>query len=99
MKFVRFIENRYQELTHLQSQSTAFEAKVDAEIKAAHDLLTFYRWVLKWILMPKVIGDFFLVKLNLKPQPEPVIMNEMKKKQEEEKAKLAKKKKDPEISV
>jgi hypothetical protein len=83
MNFVRFIENRYQELTlENESHKDAFNAKLDSEIKAAHQLLSGYRWVFKWFLMPKILFDFLLVKLNLKEEPKPVIMNRLIKERE-----------------
>jgi hypothetical protein len=87
MNFVRFLENRFQELTvENEKFKDAFNVGIDSEIKATHDLLTTYRTVVKWVMMPKVIVDFILVKLGLKIEPQPVLLNRMKETREAKKA-------------
>lgn len=79
MNFIQFIENRHQELTYeVQTNKDAFEVVKDAEIKAAHQLLSFYRIALKWLLVPKVMMNFIQVKLGWKEPPQPVMINKMK---------------------
>lgn len=81
MNFVEYIENRYQELT-LENQSkekeSRFDIRIDSEIKAAHEILTAYRWLMKWALMPKIFIGFLMVKLGYSEPPQPVILNKMK---------------------
>lgn len=87
MNLVRFIENRYQELTleNNEQHKDAFNIRIDSEIKAAHEILTAYRWAMKWVLIPKIFLDFTLMKLKLKKEPEPVILNKMKAERESKK--------------
>ncbi len=81
MNLVRYIENRHQELTLEAKKADAFNIRVDSEMKASHDVLTFYRWVSKWFLVPKVFYGWLLVNLKLRPEPVPVILNLMKEEQ------------------
>lgn len=78
MNFVRFIENRYQELTLQQQSADAFNVRIDSEIKASHDMLTFYRWVVKWAMMPVILCHWIAVALGYKPEPQPVLINKAK---------------------
>lgn len=79
MNFTRFLENRFQELSvENEVYKDAFNVRVDSEIKATHDILMTYRWLVKWLLMPKIIGHFCLVKLKLKEEPQPVMLNKIK---------------------
>lgn len=77
MNFVTFIENRYQELT-LKNQVNPYSAVVDSEVKAIHALLNGYRRVLKWLLIPKSLGQYFCVCLGFIKPPEPVMINKAK---------------------
>ncbi len=88
MKFTTFCENRYQELV-FQIRSTDYDCHLDAETKSVHGLLKFYRGVLKWLYMPKVLFHFLCINLRLKKPPEPVLMNQAAndKKREEERSK------------
>lgn len=87
MNFVEFCENRFQEIK-LQSDTrqdmNKFDVWSDSEIKAVHELLTSYRTWVKWILYPKCLWDYILVKLKLQKAPEPVLVNRAKKQKEEE---------------
>ena len=95
MNFVTFIENRYQELT-LKNQTSTYSAATDSEIKALHALLTAYRTILKWLLIPKCLVVYLCVLLGFVNEPIPVLVNkakadkaaEEKAKEEIEKAKL-----------
>ncbi len=78
MVFVKFCENRYQELKLQTDSSNEYDALADAQIKALTALLHIYRITLKWVLVPKCLLDYFLVNLHLKDEPVAVIMEKMK---------------------
>lgn len=85
MNLIKFIENRYQELNlENEGHKDAFNVRIDSEMKAAHQILSSYRWIMKWVMMPKVMIDFMLVKFKLQKEPEPVMLNRMKQQKEEE---------------
>jgi len=78
MNLVKFLENRYQELTFETQTTDVFMVTKDAEIKAAHQILTTYRVFLKWVLIPKVLLNFIQVKLGFSDEPQPVLLNKIK---------------------
>lgn len=79
MNLVQFIENRFQELTvELQVE---YVASKDAELKALHAVMTAYRTVLKWLKIPQVIFDFFLMRLELTPEPKAPLLEKLKQEQ------------------
>jgi hypothetical protein len=82
MKFVEFIENRFQEVT-LKTQSESYDIRLDAELKALHQVLTGFRTTLKWLSVPMVLYKYSEVYFGLAPAPEPVMINKLKKEKEE----------------
>lgn len=84
MNLIRFCENHYQELNYSQQCRLDYDVKVDAEIKCVHLILTTYRTVLKWILVPKCLFQFVLVNLGLLREPVPVLINKIKQQKEAE---------------
>lgn len=89
MNFSKFCEYRYQELTLKSKESDEYDCTTDCEIKAVHQLLSNYRTVLKYLLMPKALFDYLLVILKLKVAPEPVLLNKIKREKEESEKKRA----------
>jgi hypothetical protein len=90
LKLVKFIENRYQELKlEEQTNKDSFSVRIDSEMKAAHEILSFYRWIAKWALIPKVICHWIAVNMKMKLEPIPVITNKLKEQQEAAKANAA----------
>ncbi len=86
MNFVKFVENRYQELafeSEIEKKGEEFSVLVDSEKKALHWALTFYRESVKWIMIPKVLFHFFAVKLGFESEPEPKMINKLKKDKED----------------
>jgi hypothetical protein len=90
MNFVRFLENRFQELRYQQSveelKDVAFNAPLDSELKATHNILNHYRTLLRWVFTPKILGHYVLVQLKLLPEPEPILLNKIKAQKEAEDA-------------
>jgi hypothetical protein len=94
MDFAKYIDNRFQEVKVLEEAMTgknpeAFPIAYDAEQKALHAVLTWYRGLLKWCLVPKVFFGYALVCLGLREKPTaPLIerMKALKAKQDAEKA-------------
>lgn len=107
MNLIRYIENRYQEVSaELQTmdQSGNYAWK-DAHVKALYKVLSHFRWFMQWALYPKVFFDFFMVCLGLYRKPEPVLVNRAKEARDKHLAQQAKKvgfdtekKKPPEVS-
>jgi len=95
MNLVKFCENRYQELTLKTQTAPEYDCSVDSEIKAVHQVLNIYRVVLKWLFVPKTLCNFIQVKLGLKEEPIPVLLNKLKA----EKAKKEKEGEKPELKV
>lgn len=88
MKFSKFAENRYQELNMELQTSAEYDARVDCETKAVQQLLTWYRNLYRWILIPKVLWDYFSCTYGFSDEPKPVILNKMRaEKEAAEKAK------------
>ena len=90
MNFVRFLENQYQELRWSQScreiAEKPFNALLDSEMKAAHDVLQGYRTFLKWCCMPKLILHYLFVNLKLAKKPTPILMEKAREKKMQEEA-------------
>lgn len=91
MKFVEYCNCAFQEAKMKESLAD-LEGKMDimsdAEMKAIHFALGWYRTFLKFMLLPWVMFRFFLVKSHMIRQPEPVITNRIKEqKRAEEEAK------------
>lgn len=84
MNFTKFIDCRFQELRLETEGKDEFDAVKDSELKAVHQLLTYYRSCLKWLFMPKVMMDFISVKLGIKSPPQPVLVNMIKEQKERE---------------
>lgn len=87
MKFIRYLENQYQEVQWRINELNAkneFSAWMDAETKAIHSVLTTSRSFMKWCHVPLVFVGFFMVKLGLKAAPEPVMVNQLKARQTKE---------------
>lgn len=84
MTLVQFIENRYQELKLETDLETKFNITSDSEMKAAHYILDRYRHAMTYVMVPKVIYDFVMVRLGKKKEPEPVILNMIKAQKEKE---------------
>lgn len=88
MNITRFLENRFQELKWEEGNTDAFNVRIDSEMKATHQVLTLYRKLVMWFMIPKVLWDFCLVKLGFKEEPQPILLNKLKEqKQAEEVAK------------
>ena len=90
MQFVRFCENRFQEMkvkeaTTESQEEGRIDVWADAEMKSLHFLLTFYRAVLKWIVTPKLLVMYALCTLGIIRKPEPVILNQIKAQREADK--------------
>jgi hypothetical protein len=88
LNFIKFLENRYQEL-RLESDTDkdAFNLRIEAEIKAVHEVLTLFRNTAIQCMKPKVLWDYCLVQLKKKREPEPVLLNMIRKQKEEEELK------------
>ncbi len=96
MNFVRFLENRFQEVTlqvkEIENQTdSAFDIKADHELRAIHSVLDRYRKLVHLFYMPKVIFHFFMMKLGFEPEPQPVMVNQMKEEVEKRKKLAAEK--------
>jgi len=87
MRFVTFLENRFQEIQDQQQSEIAHNAKLDAKLKALHAILTGYRTALKWKNVPVMLFEYWEVCQGLRPVPVPILVNKLKKKQEEDKLK------------
>lgn len=88
MKFVKFVDNRFQEIRADQvvdEKKAEYSIARDSETLALQTLLTFLRWTLKWVYVPKVLFDYFLVELDLKKEPQAVLLNRIKADVEKEK--------------
>lgn len=88
MNFIRFLENRFQELRLESDKVLAFDLKVDSEIKAVHEVLEKTRIIAKTLFIPKVLFEYFLVQIGKKPEPKPVITDMIKAQQDAEQNKV-----------
>lgn len=87
MNLVRFIENRYQEVRYeydVEEIKGNYLPWKDAEIKALHNVLTIYRAFMRLLLTPKIFFDFFLMKVSLRPEPIPILVNKIREKKDRE---------------
>lgn len=84
MKFVEFLENRFQEVQFENESKNAFNLLLDSEVKAIHEILTRTRELAKLALIPKVLLDYVLVSLGKRKEPEPVLLNRLKEQREKE---------------
>jgi hypothetical protein len=89
MKFVQFIENKYQEVHFKTMSTTEYDIVKDAEIKALHETLARYRTLLKWLHVPKVFYNYVQVQLGFTPEPKPVLVDKIKEQKEAEDLKRA----------
>lgn len=89
MKFVTFIENRYQEVRKDKRDLDKDEPSFlrDAEINALHGVLTATRKIATSVYWPFVLAKYFLVQLGLVTPPEPVLVQEFKQAEREREAK------------
>lgn len=78
MKFVTFVENRYQEVNYQMQLSKEYLLPADAEVKALTQLLNWYRVANKYLLMPRILWQFFMVKMGKGKAPEPILLNRAK---------------------
>lgn len=91
MDFTRFIENRFQELRLQESQieisnPEQFPVFINSNIKAHHWVLSKYRQFLLCAFVPFVFMSFLAMKIGLRSQPIPVLLD-MARKQKEAEAK------------
>jgi hypothetical protein len=96
MNFPKYIDNRFQEVSVLQQTTQiqdpdAFPVIEDAEIKALSMVLNSYRTFLKWLLIPKIILGFLLMKLHLTSKPGSPLLDKLKKDQQAAREKTAQK--------
>ncbi len=84
MNFIRFLENRFQELSLENETKIKYDLRIDSEIKAIHEVLTKTRNLTKLGLIPKVLYDYVQVSLGKKPEPKPVIVNKLQEQREKE---------------
>jgi hypothetical protein len=94
MNFVRFIENRFQEVRLSQDKlekEKAYSVTCAAESLALTTVLNGYRTLMKWVMIPKVFGHFACVLLGLAKEPEPVILRLVEQQQRKDLEKKAKK--------
>lgn len=89
MKFIHFIDNRFQELRQVESQSKGILPWNDAETKALQWVLAVYRGTLKCILVPVVVTKYLLVSAGLINEPQPVLLNMLKTAEENKKKDIA----------
>jgi len=88
MKFDVFLDNRYQELLFAKNEAKGeFDPLREAEIKATQEIRSAYLTALKWVTKPKVLVSFVRTRLQLEKEPEPVLLNEMKRLQKEKEKK------------
>lgn len=71
MKAFQFLDIEFQkkaiEISHFRSDT--YDVAVGGEAQAQRMLLEWLRVFYKWIMVPKVIGKFFLVNLHILPLP------------------------------
>lgn len=91
MNLITYIENRFQECTFKSQITTEYDIGNDAEIKALHQVLTTYRVVLKWLLVPMVFLDWALVLVGYHAAPKPILVDKMKADKAAQDKKMAKK--------
>lgn len=72
MQFIKFADNRFQEIT-VEMGEGSYSPWKDGEGNAIQFLVGLHRFFFKVIFIPKVIFHFFLVKLNILPIPIPKI--------------------------
>ena len=85
MNLVRFCDNRFQELKMKGDAALEYDAVCDSQIKAVHAILNWYRVWMKWLFIPKMFWEFALVKMHLREEPVPVLMNKIKADQQAKK--------------
>ncbi len=78
MNFVTFIENKFQENSLDSQTNKEYDIFRDAEQKTLATLIQWYRNVVKYALLPKVIFQFWLVKIGWSDEPQPVMVNQAK---------------------
>jgi hypothetical protein len=80
MNFVKFIDNRFQECRLTQSTDEMrkeYTVAVDAEAQALSTVLNGYRSLIKWLMVPKVLVHFILVKAGILGAPRPVLIDKL----------------------
>ena len=85
MKFPKYCVNRYQEVATLIADKPEYDPSYDAESKAVLSLLNAYKFWLKLLFYPKILYNFFCVKLGLKEEPVAVLTNRALERQKAEK--------------
>lgn len=67
MTFFEYLDIKFQQCAvNKQSQ---FSVKAEQETKAVYMILQAYRWVHKWLAVPRVLFDFILVKSKIREAP------------------------------
>ena len=84
MKLTSFIENRFQELRMDEDVHTNYSILRASETLALQTLLGGIRSFLKWLLIPKLIGHYFLCAVGAVRKPEPVLTNKLRENQHAE---------------
>lgn len=72
MEFVRFLNNRQQEVFSRQREDR-YSAIADGEVSAAMGLLSCYRLFFRLLMMPKVLVHYFLVCTGFARAPRAVL--------------------------
>lgn len=94
MNLVKFIDNRFQELRiEEQKEDTKKEYSIhrDSETLALQSILKFWRTLLKWAYIPVVWIHYASVLMKFSPEPQPVLVELLKKNQEKDLKAKAKK--------
>lgn len=97
MELVKFIDCKFQELRLAEADETKkneYSVTREAETLALQSVLKAVRTVAKWVMIPKVLGNWLCVCLGIAEAPRPVLLEKMKadieKKQAEDRKKLRK---------
>jgi len=88
LHIVKFIDNRFQELRlaeAAESQNQTYSITRDSETLALQSVLKALRVITKWAYIPKVLAHYALTLLKLLPDPQPVMLEKIKKDQESQK--------------
>lgn len=88
MKFITYLDNRFQEISLRQQEATSYSLSDDAEAGSLRWTMFLTIWFLKVLFIPKGILGFLLMKLGVFNEPLPAVLLQAAK--QEENTKIAK---------
>lgn len=94
MNLVKFVDNRFQELRVQEQEEDARKEYClprDAEVQALQWILSTYRTLVKWLMVPKVLFNFAWMKTGIGREPQPVLIRKMEAERQKDVNKKAQK--------